>query len=234
MKRRAAVALGGTAALVLVGVIAVSVAGGVNDSGEQPQTTSVDAGAPTIGPPGAEGSTSPAPSPTSQTSPPTSSADPVSGSGGGSSDASGGGTQTEVTPPVNSTAPGLPESKPPADLISSRLPKSASAAGKLVSGFPSQVMPTAPDSTVQSSSVTSEGTRLQATLSAHTTRSVEELFDFYRVTLAPFGLYDSPTAAPSGSTAISFTRDTGSIVLTATTDGKGTTYVAFGSFTAPD
>ncbi len=112
------------------------------------------------------------------------------------------------------------------------LPDTSSAVGSIVAGFPTRVIPEAPHSSVATSSVAAEGSRLQAALTAQTTLSVVEVMDFYRTALAGFGLFDTPAPALDGSSALAFTRGDNTVTLTATTIDGGCRYVVFGSFSA--
>lgn len=127
----------------------------------------------------------------------------------------------------------LPPSKPLPDPVSLPLPDSASAEGKLVKGFPTQVISVAPHSTVTGSSVASEGSRLQVTLTAESSLAVVDVLDFYRTELAKVGLLDTPALALSGSSALVFARGDHTITLSAMTVGDGCRYVILGSFSAP-
>jgi hypothetical protein len=125
---------------------------------------------------------------------------------------------------------GLPASKVLPYPVNAPLPKSASAVGRLATGYPSEALPAAPGSKVRTSSVTSEGTHLQVTLTARTSAAVTEVVAFYRTALARYGMYDTPAPALNGATAVSFTRDGNSVTVTATPGSGGTSYVVFGAF----
>ncbi|MEO6309302.1 MAG: hypothetical protein ABIO33_01280 [Leifsonia sp.] len=139
----------------------------------------------------------------------------------------------EVPPPATGDSLRLPSSTPLPDLITSPLPATASATGKIVHGFPTDLIPTAPHSTVVSSSVASEGPHLQAALTAKSTLSTTEVLAYYRTAFAPFGLLDSPAPAAGGSSALIFTRGTDSVTLTVTGVSGGSRYIVFGALTAP-
>lgn len=126
----------------------------------------------------------------------------------------------------------LPTSKPLADLVTLPLPDTSSAVGSIVAGFPTRVIPKAPHSTVATSSVATEGSHLQATLTAQTTLTVAEVMDFYRTALARLSLLDSPAPALDGSTALTFTRGNNAVTISATTIDGGCRYVVFGVFSA--
>jgi hypothetical protein len=133
----------------------------------------------------------------------------------------------------NPEAPGeSAESAPRQPLVTLPLPDPASADGAIVAGFPEQVLPAAPDSSIASSSVATEGTQLQATLSAETPLTVTEVVEFYRTALAAHGMAGTPAPAADGSTAFDFTRDSNSVTVTATATDRGSSYAVFATFTA--
>ena len=88
-------------------------------------------------------------------------------------------------------------------------------------GFPTRAIPEAPHSTVTSSSVTSEGSRLQAALSAESSLDVLGVLDFYRTEMAKVGMLDSPAPALSGSSALVFARGDHTVTLSAETVEDG-------------
>ncbi len=123
----------------------------------------------------------------------------------------------------------------PTDLpepISNPLPSTASAVGSLAKGYPSSVLPTAPNSSITNSSVASQGRHLQVTLTARSSISVTDVLAFYRTTLAKYGMYDNAAPALGGATALTFKRGTDSVTLTTSPVTGGTTYIIYGAFTA--
>jgi hypothetical protein len=190
------------------------------------------------------GSTTPAPrasstTPAAPTAPssaaptPPSTAGPGSGAGAGpDTPAAGKRYSTEVLPPVESTGPALPPSDPLPVPVSAPLPRTASATGGLVSGYPEKVLPVTPGAHVASSSVASQGDRLQVTLTATSSSGVADILAFYRTALAKFGMYDVPAPAQGGATALRFSRDGGDVTITAAPTDDGVKYVIFGTFTA--
>jgi hypothetical protein len=139
---------------------------------------------------------------------------------------------TEVLPPASgSTGTTLPPSKPLPTLVAGPLPKSASAAGKVVSGFPSVVLPAVSSSVIITSSVATQGSHLQVALEAQTSLEAAAVITFYREHFAPLGLLETRT--PSGTNqAVSFERDGDSVTITLASAPEGTRYVIFGTFTA--
>lgn len=140
-------------------------------------------------------------------------------------------TTTEVqqgaTPVVT-----LPPSPAAGPLVSGPLPASATSTGALVVGFPS-VIPLPSGNTIATSSVSSSGNHLQATLSATTTVDTAELVNWFSVQFAKLRLPGSPVPAVGGSTAYAFARGDDSITLTVTpaTVG-GSHYTLLGNFAA--
>jgi hypothetical protein len=124
-----------------------------------------------------------------------------------------------------------PEATPPA-LVTMPLPDSSTAAGSLVAGFPVDVIPEAPNSVIETSSVATEGSQVQVALSGQTTLPAGEVVDYYRAALTERGLSGAPAPAPEGSTALAFTLGINSVALTVTPIDGGCRYVVFGTFTA--
>jgi hypothetical protein len=116
--------------------------------------------------------------------------------------------------------------------VSAPLPKTASASGKLVAGYPSAALPTVPGTDIRDSSVASQAGHLQVTLTGTTAQQVTDIVAFYRSALAKYGMYDAPGAAVAGSTSIVFSRDGNSVTVTAKPAKGGATYVVYGTFTA--
>ncbi|MDQ1553092.1 MAG: hypothetical protein QOK46_170 [Microbacteriaceae bacterium] len=141
-------------------------------------------------------------------------------------------TTTEVENNGGSDPVRLPPSEPRVAMFTGPVPKSASASGRLVTGFPS-VIPLAHASTVASSSVASSGTIVQATLVARTTVAFGGVVDFYNKQFAKFGIAPIAVPAAAGSTAFAFTRDDDNVTLTVTPTGDGgSRYSVFGVLNA--
>lgn len=138
---------------------------------------------------------------------------------------------TEVLP-GGGAAGALPKSTPLPYPLSGPLPEMASAVGSIAKGYPSEVAPVAPHSAIATTSVASQGTHLQVTLTANSTMSVISILAFYRTTFAKYGMYDTPAPALGGSTALAFTRGSNSVTLTVTPIARGSSYVLYGAFTA--
>lgn len=125
----------------------------------------------------------------------------------------------------------LPPVEPVPQILPGPAPANADAEGKLAKDFPESV-PVAPKSTVVTSSLSSEGARVQATLTAHSELSETALLNYYRAEFAKFGLLDVPAPSAGGSTALQFTREDDSITLVATPAAAGVEYVVFATLTA--
>lgn len=109
----------------------------------------------------------------------------------------------------------LPTSRPPAPILGGQAPKSMSAEGKLVRGFPSTI-PVAPNSVISSSSVASSNGVVQAALDANSSAPAADVTAFYQSALTKLGLSGRPLPSVGGSTAQSFARADDSITLTVT------------------
>lgn len=137
---------------------------------------------------------------------------------------------------ARATAPDAPAGPAPAApvpaLVTLPLPDTSSAVGSVVVGFPDRVLPAAPQSSIASSSVAAEGSRLQAALAAKTSLPAQEVLDFYSTALMELGLVGAPVPAPDGSSALVFTRGVNTVTLTATPVADGSEYTVFGIFSA--
>ena len=114
----------------------------------------------------------------------------------------------------------LPPSTVAGPLVSGPLPASATSTGALVAGFPPGI-PLPSGNTIATSSVSSNGNRLQATLSAKTTIDPAELVNWFSQQFAKLGLPGSPAPAVGGSIAYAFARGDDSITLTVTPAKSG-------------
>lgn len=126
----------------------------------------------------------------------------------------------------------LPPSSVAGPLVSGPLPASATSTGALVAGFPSAI-PLPSGNTIATSSVSSNGNRLQATLSAKTTIDPAELVNWFSQQFAKLSLPGSPASAVGGSIAYAFARGDDSITLTVTPAKLGGShYTLLGTFAA--
>lgn len=145
-------------------------------------------------------------------------------------DSSSGGQEQQ--PSVNIASPySLPPSTPRKSLVVAPLPKTASARGKVVAGFPSAVIPLAQGSTVTFSSVASAKTRLQVGLDATSSLDANAVLNFYRTALGSVGLTATATPAVGGSVALAFVRGADTVTVTASPTGGGSQYTVYGVFT---
>ncbi|WP_166874836.1 hypothetical protein [Salinibacterium sp. ZJ450] len=156
-------------------------------------------------------------------------ADGAPGSGSDGAPGSAPGSGAPGTTPADPTPPVGPA---PAPLFVAPLPATASAEGELTTGFPSQVVPLAPDSRVVSSSLASEGTRLQVGLTATSGTAAAAVLDHYQSVYGPLGFASRPADAVSGTTAWVFTRGENAVTVSVYQLDTGSAYTVFGTFTA--
>jgi len=117
-------------------------------------------------------------------------------------------------------------------LVAAPLPEPGSAEGEVVEGFPRDVIPVAPDSEIENTSLAVEGDRVQAGLSASSTTTADAVIEHYRAAFTALGLTERETDAVPGSTALVFTRGPDNITLTVAERADGTVYTVVGVFTA--
>ena len=135
-------------------------------------------------------------------------------------------------PNTEAPSPLLPPPSSLTALFVAPLPPSASAEGRLVDSFPSTVIPVIANSTVVSSSITSEGNRLQVGLTATSALSAPEALAHYQAFYGELGFSSRESDAVPGSTAWVFTRGTDSVAVTTLPIDAGSAYTVFGAFTA--
>lgn len=147
----------------------------------------------------------------SQTQTPTPAPTPVDGS--------------EVLPPEphqteSARLPALPQ---PTPLIAAPLPADAAAQGSIVDGFPVTLAGPAPQSDVIDSSIASDGTTMQAALTARTDEAPDAIAAHYRDAWAALGL------APAGGDGadLAYTDRFTSISLAVSETGTGTVYTLY-------
>ena len=127
--------------------------------------------------------------------------------------------------PYAPTPQAQPRVKKPKPLLTSA-PKSSSKVGALVSGYPRQVMGPSTGSSVSSSSVTSQGHRVQVSLAAHTGQSAKSVRAHYQKIWSALGL--SPNATTDGTLVYSGTY--GSLTLSFPESATDTRYAVYGTF----
>lgn len=137
---------------------------------------------------------------------------------------------SEVQTPDPSAAD--PDHLPPPDerspLVEPPFPRSGSAEGSLVEGFPAHVMGPTADSDVLSSSIATEDDTMQVTLVARTDESEEDVRAHFSRIWSELGLTESPQSDTS-----TLTVDHGSSSLSlafTSSSGTGTVYMVYGVF----
>lgn len=111
------------------------------------------------------------------------------------------------------TLPGLAPAQTTGPTLSGTAPAAATAQGSLVAGFPSQVVPVPDGVEVVSSSVSGQGTHVQATLLGSSDDAPDQVQAAYAAALAVEGFDGYPTATADGSTAVSYTRAGDGVVV---------------------
>jgi hypothetical protein len=128
----------------------------------------------------------------------------------------------EVPPPAGDAPTGLPMPSPPAALIRTPLPPSGSAQGKVVDGFPVNVV-TFPDRTVVvSTSVSSEDRTLQVTAVGIVDLSPAQTTGHFQQSLLALG-FQFESAASGDGRSIRLSRGTDTVTVSITTTGTGST-----------
>ena len=129
----------------------------------------------------------------------------------------------EVLPPASAAPTGLPMPSPPNPLIRTPLPTSGSAQGKIVDGFPVNVV-TFPDRTVLvSTSVSSSEKTLQVTGDGIVELSTAQVTGHFQQTLLALGFQPEAVTAVDGQQSIRLTRGTDTVTVAITTTGTGST-----------
>ncbi|MGH3704554.1 MAG: hypothetical protein ACRDT9_08000 [Agromyces sp.] len=210
--RRILIAVGASTVVILA--IAVTLDRLAADAGDPEPRPAATAGADAGTAAGSDGADSTA----KATEPPTSSGDD--------------GKASEVLPPVEPES-GLPDPVIPAPFVSSPLPPDAAASGALVDGFPTGIAVYGA-SEIVSSSVSSAGEHMQATLAARTDAGAQAVLDFYAEHFGSLGLTSTTVPAVGGSRALSFGYGGDSLVVTVTGVSAGTDYTVFATLTAQE
>ncbi len=146
---------------------------------------------------------------------------PPDGSGNGSGDGVTTAKPLEVLPPVTATPTGLPEPSAPAPLITGPLPKSATAKGSLVEGWPSSVVTMPAGTTVGSTSISTSGTVLQLTADGIVGTSQGDVLGAFRQSLVGQGFWSEDAPAPDGAVAARFVRGTDTVTVSVSVTGTG-------------
>jgi len=142
------------------------------------------------------------------------------GAAGGSAAAPGG---REVLPPVSASPSGLPVPTPPVPLVSLPLPATASAQGKIVDGFPSEVAAFPEGTTVVSTAVSAAEGSLQISADAIVASTQDSVVGHFQQVLGGLKFWSEPLPAAEGQRSLRFSRGADSVTLTASTTGTGST-----------
>lgn len=138
-------------------------------------------------------------------------------------DGTGKARELEVLPPVSASPTGLPLPSPPAALVSEPLPAAASAQGKLVEGFPSNVL-SFPDSTViVFTGISPSGGALQVTAEGIVELAREKVIGHFQQILQSEGFRSEEAPAAAGQQAVRLARSNDFVSVTFSTTGTGST-----------
>ncbi|MBD3923130.1 hypothetical protein IEZ26_00735 [Nocardioides cavernae] len=120
----------------------------------------------------------------------------------------------------------------PAPLVTTPLPRSANAQGRLLRQFPDALRPPR-GARVESSSLSPMGDRLQVGLVATTSLSPAQVLIAYRTRLARRGMDETaPPPSVAGSQAASFRRGDSVVTVTVSPRGSGSSYAVHASLRA--
>ena len=147
---------------------------------------------------------------------------PTAGSADSSAPAPSG---REVLPPVSATPSGLPAPSPPAALINLPLPATASAKGKIVDGFPADVISFPKGTVFISTAVSSSDGFLQVTADAVVAQSQDSVVGHFQQVLGPLKFWSEPVPSAQGQRAVRFSRGSDSVTLTTSPTGTGGTRI---------
>jgi hypothetical protein len=161
----------------------------------------------------------------------------TSDAGSSETPASGGldGESSSSRPQPHSLPPSAPLTQKPTapqkPLVSKPLPKSASARGELVAGFPVAVIPLVPGGSVLFSSVAATGAKLQVGLESIASMAPADVIAHYSAAFSRLGLVAAPTPATGGARTATFTRGGNSVTVTAASyGGSNCRFTVFGVF----
>lgn len=141
------------------------------------------------------------------------------------------GSGTEVLPPTATpTTPHL--GVDPTPLFTEPLPKTASATGKLVAGFPTKVISVPSGTKIVSSSISTQGDRMQLSLVGTSPASVGDVQSYFQGTFSTLGLTAAVTPSAPGTVATTYSRGSDRITVTTAAGSDGTQLTVFGLFTA--
>lgn len=157
-------------------------------------------------------------------------ANPGNDPGTGSESPGAEGPPSDGATPDTSTGLPLPDAE--GALIALPLPPDAHAEGAIADGFPTDIIGLPPLATVGSSSLASEGMRLQAGLSGTSPQSADAVMAFYRDSLGQHGMGGRAAAAAPASQSMAFTLGANTVTVTVTTVESGAAFDVLGVFTA--
>lgn len=129
----------------------------------------------------------------------------------------------EALPQVSASSHALPVPKPPAPLIRGPLPATASAHGKIVAGFPRDVLSFPRGTVVGSTAVSASDGALQVAADAIVALSQDSVVGHFQQILGPRKFWSEPVPAPQGQRAVRFSRGKDSLTLTTRSTGTGAT-----------
>lgn len=138
----------------------------------------------------------------------------------------------EAPEPTVSSLSELLRRSEPGPLVTTPLPRAASAQGRLLRRFPDALRPPRA-ARVQSSSISPSGDRLQVGLVATSSLSPEEVLLAYRTRLARHGMTETATPpSVAGSTAAAFRHGGSVVTVTVTPRGSGAAYAVHATLRA--
>lgn len=129
----------------------------------------------------------------------------------------------EVPPPASAAPAGLPMPSKPAALIRAPLPASGSAQGKVVDGFPVNVVTFPERTVVVSTSVSSTERTLQITADGVVELSAAQVKGHFQQRLLALGFQSEAVSDSAGQQSIRLSRGTDTVTVAITTTGTGST-----------
>lgn len=129
----------------------------------------------------------------------------------------------EALPQVSASSPALPVPKPPAPLIRGPLPATASAQGKIVAGFPRDVLSFPRGTVVGSTAVSASDGALQVAADAIVALNQDSVVGHFQQILGARKFWSEPVPAAQGQRAVRFSRGKDSLTLTTRSTGTGAT-----------
>ncbi|WP_284987109.1 hypothetical protein [Arthrobacter sp. fls2-241-R2A-172] len=150
---------------------------------------------------------------------------PSPGQAGAGPETGGDGQSTakplEVLPPVTASPSGLPEPSAPAPLISGALPAPGTAAGKVVDGWPVDILTLPAGTTIGSTSVSTSGNALQVAADGIVAKPQSEVLGSFSQSLVSHGFWSEQAPAADGAVASRFVRGSDTVTVSVTTTGTG-------------